>query len=200
MSIHKMIYCIHKVWRNGIVTFELDSLTANLSNPTRNYSSLPVEYLVAPLWFSDVSQSLVNSTVWWSEDSTEDGHLLTFAENVVNDFSREKLGIEVDFTPTWAIVISWNISLIPRDRRNVCEQYSDCGCLQYYYDDYYYYNYDYYYGTDGYYCSPDAIQCLTDLEYSSNDIDYLHLLCDSREREISDNDLENVSQLLLHLH
>ena len=132
-----------QIWKNGVVTFGVDSLQAKLSTPTRNFSAASATYLVAPLWFQNISSQLVNSDVSWEEqrkgEKKETDYVLQFASDAVADFSQQFYGITTEFTPTWAVIINWNVSLAPSpyEREYLCMDYFACNCEKwdpYYYD------------------------------------------------------------------
>ena len=123
-----------QIWKNGVVTFGVDSLQAKLSTPTRNFSAASATYLVAPLWFQNISSELVNSDVSWEEqrkgEGNETGYVLQFASDAVANASQEYFFAATEFTPTWAIIINWNVSLAPPidDIERLCADFIASNC------------------------------------------------------------------------
>ena len=116
------------------MTFGVASSTANVSTPVLDFSSVNAEYLVAPFWFPNLSTELVNSTVSWEmeREGDEGGYLLEYAEAAVDEYTLCKYRVKSDFSPTWAMIVSWNVTLFPElaERDRLCQTYSSC--VQYY--------------------------------------------------------------------
>lgn len=178
------------------MTFGASSALANLSTPTKNYSEVNTEYIVAPLWFQNISTTLVNSNVSWEVEEIIEGdeggsgednsYLLEFAEIAVDEYTLNNFGKPTDFTPNWAIIINWNVSLSPDrlERQAICRAYYDCRCERYRGGDFFYYYYYEYYNNDTYHYenSSGSGPCPTEECYGENgwsysDIYYLSLLC-----------------------
>ena len=175
------------MWRNGLVTFGVESLGADLSKPTLTFSAVDAEYFMAPLWFpSGISTLLVNSTVSWQQQREgESGFILDLASEAVGNYSKQQRKLEpTEFKPTWAIIVDWNVTLAPsiEERFRVCSDYRVCLCL----------------GIDDLYpdgesppeasgdssgCVPDP-DCHSNLGWSPAEIEYLGLLCAPHQTEI----------------
>ena len=105
-----------------MVSLGLDSEFSNFSTPTRNLSQ--ASYMVAPLWFSNVSQYLVNSNVSWEEHTDQDqSFILEFASNAVGNYTQDSFGKVMKFMPKWALVVNWNVSLSPENATEVCNNF-----------------------------------------------------------------------------
>ena len=109
-----------------MVTLGLDSKFSNFSTPTRNLSQ--ASYMVAPLWFSNVSQHLVNSNVSWEEHTEDQSFILEFASNAVGTYTQDSFGKMVEFMPKWALVVNWNVSLSPENATEVCNNFNVIQC------------------------------------------------------------------------
>ena len=175
-----------QVWRNGLVTFGVDSLSSDLSKPTLNLSMVDADYFVAPLWLPGViSSRLVNSTVSWQQQREgEPGFILELASNAVTDFSESFYRRSTEFQPTWAAIVDWNVTLSPssEERLEICRDYRTCLCEDnidsyYYYDEYYYFYNERSGGGPGSGCNPDP-DCHSNLGWSPHDVNYLSLLCE----------------------
>ena len=167
---------LHQIWRNGLVTFGVKSLSADLKIPTRNYSAVTANYLLAPLWFPNINKELVKTTVIWDQEvaqsGKEDGYILEFASDAVRNYSLQYFGLPTEFKPTWAMIINWNVSLVPEESFQICERYYKCQCE----------NYtgsgngsgsEKGFGS----CAGDTDQCYTDNGWSVYDVEYISLLC-----------------------
>ena len=161
------------------MTFGPLSFQADLNTPTKNFSNTDAEYLVAPLWFRNISQELLNITVSWEiqEEGANDTDILEFAGRAVDDYSLFEYGEDAEFSPVWSMAVTWNVSLFPpRDvYETVCREYSKCVCQEYDYRE----NYD---DTNSGYGNEDNTSCPIDECYANNswsghDTDYLSLLC-----------------------
>ena len=197
----------HQIWRNGLVTFGVLSSQANVTVPTRNYSEIDAEYLLAPLWFPNISTSLLNSTVSWEveeltetdEDdegsgsgSVDEESLLQFAEDTVYNYTTRNFGTPSDFSPTWAIVINWNVSLLPYyETHNICLAFYECQCRNFNED---------YGSSNGYGSGPCRTEeCYGVYGWSDNDIHYLDLICDLYISDIAVSILFASTLLYMHL-
>ena len=173
---------LHQIWRNGLVTFGVQSLSADLKIPTRNYSAVTASYLLAPLWFPNINTELVKTTVIWDQEvaqsGKEDGYILEFASDAVRNYSLQYFGLPTEFKPTWAMIINWNVSLVPEESFQICERYYKCQCENYT-------------GSGSGSgsgngsgpgkgsgsCAGDTDQCYTDNGWSVYDVEYIILLC-----------------------
>ena len=162
------------------MTFGPLSFQADLNTPTKNFSNTDAEYLVAPLWFRNISQELLNVTVSWEiqEEGANETDILEFAGRAVDDYSLFEYGEDAEFFPVWSMAVTWNVNLFPprHEYEAVCRQYSKCICDEYY-DDYYDYN-----GNNSDYGNEDNTSCRTEECFASNswsghDTHYLSLLC-----------------------
>ena len=111
-----------------MVTLGLDSKFSNFSTPTRNLSQAYASYMVAPLWFSNISQHLVNSNVSWEEHTEDQSFILEFASNAVGTYTQDNFGKMVEFMPKWALVVNWNVSLSPENATEVCNNFNVSQC------------------------------------------------------------------------
>ena len=165
------------------MTFGLSSSEANLSTPVRNFSVSNAEYLVAPLWLPSISPELVNITVGWGiqDVGDEEKDILEFAEQALDDYSQDYFRADAEFSPVWAMTVTWNISLIPNYEQflRICRQYSYCRCQK---NEFFSFDYsggdnpddnDY---PDSSEC-PTEEQCFANNTWSAHDTDYLELLC-----------------------
>ena len=171
------------------MTFGVLSSQANLTVPTRNYSEANAEYLLAPLWFPNISTSLVESTVSWeveelTEPQSDDGgsgsgsgdneeSLLKFAEETVDVYTTRNFGAPSDFSPTWAIIVNWNVIVVPDyyEQYYRCVVFYECLCESYYED----------FSGSGSNVSGNSScpteECFEQNGWSYNDIFYLNLTC-----------------------
>ena len=149
-----------------MVTFGDESLSADLKIPTRNYSAVTANYLLAPLWFPNINTELVNTTVTWDQEvaqsGKEDGFILEFASDAVRNYSLQYFGLPTEFKPTWAMIINWNVSLISE----ICERYYNCQCQAVRGSGS---------GSESELCDPE--QCYNDNEWSVDEVEYIGLLC-----------------------
>ena len=188
------------------MTFGVASSTANLSVPSQNFSSVDAEYLVAPLWFRNVSTELVNSTVSWETETEEDSdQLLEFAGKAVEDygFTRYSVDLSDDFSPTWAMIVTWNVSLIPEpaETEGLCRAYFNCLCEPYRHP-FDFYRYEDYSGESDERRGSGSAECPRQLCFAQNgwshlDTAYLHTLCNTRGDSYYYYYGVNVSQLLV---
>ena len=158
-----------------MVTLGDESLSADLKIPM-NFSAVTANYLLAPLWFPNINTELVNTTVTWDQEvaqsGKEDGYILEFASDAVRKYSLQYFGLPTEFKPTWAMIINWNVSLIPEGSFQICERYYKCQCENYT-------------GAgngsgsgNGFgSCAGDTDQCYTDNGWSVYDVEYIILLC-----------------------
>ena len=163
------------------MTFGAASAGANLTVPHRDFSAVEPEYLVAPLWFPNVSAELVNVSVAWEIEREEDdgGYLLEFAKTSVEEYSLLYHRVEGDFSPTWAMIVSWNVTLSPDPflRHVVCQEFFNCLCqdLNPFYEDYDEEETNATETDDGSSCPTQL--CFADHGLSHQDVAYLNILC-----------------------
>ena len=175
------------------MTFGVSSSQVNLSIPAQDFSNTNADYLVAPLWFPNISTEILNTSVSWEAQSEgdENTYLLEFAEGAVDDYSQFYYGVDAEFSPNWAMVVTWNISLIPDAvvLEKVCCKYMECDCQDNGY--YYYYHFTYYcneqdYESDNTTCNTNTTrECYAENGWSTQDVNYLSLLCNSYSFELS---------------
>ena len=164
---------LFQIWRNGIVTFGLD-LTADVKQPTRNFSKVDVKYFLAPLWFPSVSADILTTNVSWESESAQlgdgPGYILQFASEAVSNYSDQYFGQPTEFNPTWAMVVNWNVTLLPRseDRQEICSDYYACDCD------------GEGSGSGSINLECDTVLCYYNQGWSAIDVAYLKLLCDAR--------------------
>ena len=156
------------------MTFGAASAGANLTVPHRDFSAVEPEYLVAPLWFPNVNAELVNVSVAWEIEREEDegGYLLEFAKTSVEEYSLLYHRVEGDFSPTWAMIVSWNVTLSPDPllREVFCREFFNCLCEGYDEDETNATETD-----DGSSCPTQL--CFADHGLSHQDVAYLNILC-----------------------
>ena len=167
------------------MTFGVSSSQVNLSIPAQDFSNTNADYLVAPLWFPNISTEILNTSVSWEAQSEGDKntYLLEFAERAVDDYSQFYYGVDAEFSPNWAMVVTWNISLIPdfevQEKR--CCKYMECDCQ----DDSYHYEFFYYcneqdYESNNTTCNTNTTrECYAENGWSTQDVNYLSLLCNA---------------------
>ena len=109
-------------------------LSADVKQPTRNFSTVDIKYFLVPLWFPSVSTDLLTTNVSWQSQSAQPGedpgNILQFASAAVSKYSNQYFRQPTEFNPTWAIVVHWNVTLlpIPEERQDICSDYDACNC------------------------------------------------------------------------
>lgn len=155
------------------MTFGLD-FSANVTQPTRNFSKVGVKNFLAPLWFPSISADLLTTNVSWQSQSAQPGedpgYILEFASDAVLDYSYDYFGAPTEFNPKWAMIVNWNVTLLPRPdgREDICSDYYTCDC-------------EGGSGSEDFTAAEecDPALCYFNLGRSVTDVAYLKLLCDS---------------------
>lgn len=212
-------YLCLQIWRNGIVTFGVASSDADVSTPTNNYSMADAMYFVAPLWFKTPDTRFIMSNVSWEEEEEEEemgkegnetGYILQFASDAVGNHSLLHFRTAAEFSPTWAVIVNWNITLLPgsNETYDLCRQYRSCLCrisdsgsgptsgsgsgFDSHNDHDYQDHCEVCYQT-GYHCSgcytegsgcEISVECFAGMGWSEHDVDYLSALCNSQYNNI----------------
>ena len=163
------------MWKNGIVTFGVESIKDDVKKPTRNFSEASSDYILAPLWFPARIADTEDVEVGWEEHTDPSSPLFTQISGLAANYSQHRFGINLEYTPTWALLVQWTISLAPTEAYRICSPYLNCSYCEYIYD----YNYTF---PSYYYCNFSSCDIsnlnsteLQELEqYCSENYDFWH--------------------------
>ena len=116
------------------MTLGVESKNDNVTIPSKDFSKAQSSFVLAPLWFPTAHADTLEVSVRWEQHSAKPDELpssvLQSAAEALNSYSLFHYEAQIDYNPTWALLVEWIVTLVPEDVEQICELFDNCSSCE----------------------------------------------------------------------